>query len=60
MKIIFLKKNNYVGRLGEVDDASNVAEFLISKKSGFITGQNIIIDDGWLSSAWFGKYNSKK
>ena len=48
------------GRLGEVDDVSNVAEFLISKKSGFITGQNIVVDGGWLSSAWFGKYNSKK
>ena len=49
-----------IGRLGEVDDVSNVAKFLISKKSGFITGQNIIVDGGWLSSAWFGKYKSKK
>ena len=49
-----------IGRLGEVDDVSNVAEFLISEKSGFITGQNIIVDGGWLSSAWFRKYKSKK
>ena len=48
------------GRLGEVNDVSNAAEFLISEKSSFVTGQNIIVDGGWLSSAWFGKYNSKK
>jgi len=48
------------GRLGEVTDVSNTAEFLISEKSSFITGQNIIVDGGWLASAWFGKYKSRK
>ena len=48
------------GRLGEVTYVSNTVEFLISEKSGFITGQSIIVDGGWLSSAWFGKYKSRK
>ena len=49
-----------VGRIGNTDDVSNAIEFLMSEKSSFITGQNIIVDGGWLSSAWFGKYKLKK
>ena len=49
-----------VGRIGNTDDVSNAIEFLMSEKSSFITGQNIIVDGGWLSSAWFGKYKPKK
>ena len=49
-----------IGRLGNTEDVSNAVEFLMSEKSSFITGQNIIVDGGWLSSAWFGKYKSKK
>ena len=48
------------GRLGEVTDVSNAAKFLISEKSSFVTGQNIIVDGGWLPSAWFGNYKSRK
>lgn len=48
-----------IGRLGEVNDVSSVVEFLVSRDAGFITGQNIIVDGGWLSSAWFGSYKSK-
>lgn len=46
-------------RLGEVSDVSSVVEFLVSKDAGFVTGQNIVVDGGWLSSAWFGSYNSR-
>jgi NAD(P)-dependent dehydrogenase (short-subunit alcohol dehydrogenase family) len=47
-----------VGRIGNTDDVSNAIEFLMSEKSSFITGQNIIVDGGWLSSAWFGYVKS--
>ncbi|MGI0060761.1 MAG: SDR family NAD(P)-dependent oxidoreductase, partial [Nitrosotalea sp.] len=49
-----------LGRLGEVGDVSTTIEFLTSKNAGFVTGQNIVIDGGWLSSAWFGKYSENK
>jgi len=49
-----------VGRLGEVSDVSELVKFLVSTESGFITGQNIIVDGGWLSSAWFGNYSKSK
>ena len=49
-----------VGRIGNTEDVSNAIEFLMSEKSSCITGQNIIVDGGWLSSAWFGKYKPKK
>ncbi|MDE1840482.1 MAG: SDR family oxidoreductase [Thaumarchaeota archaeon] len=45
-------------RLGKVNDVSTAIEFLTSKDAGFVTGQNIVIDGGWLSSAWFGSYNT--
>lgn len=43
-------------RLGEVEDVTNLVSYLVSEKSGYVTGQNIVIDGGWLSSAWFGQY----
>lgn len=35
-----------VGRIGVVEDISNMANFLISKEAGFITGQNFVVDGG--------------
>lgn len=35
-----------VGRVGFADDIAETVAFLLSKKSGFITGQNIIVDGG--------------
>ncbi|MGC4063602.1 MAG: SDR family oxidoreductase [Polyangiaceae bacterium] len=35
-----------VGRIGRVDDIANLAEFLVSARSGFITGQNYVVDGG--------------
>ena len=46
-----------VGRLGEVSDVSELVKFLVSTEAGYITGQNIVIDGGWLSSSWFGNYS---
>jgi NAD(P)-dependent dehydrogenase (short-subunit alcohol dehydrogenase family) len=35
-----------VGRIGEPIDVANLALFLASDQSGFITGQNLVIDGG--------------
>jgi len=40
-------------RLGEVTDIANLVYFLASEKSGWITGQNIVIDGGiTIKGAW--------
>jgi NAD(P)-dependent dehydrogenase (short-subunit alcohol dehydrogenase family) len=39
-----------VKRVGEPEDLQTAAVFLASRKSGFVTGQNIIVDGGW--STW--------
>lgn len=36
-----------MGRMGEPEDVTNVVEFLLSDKSNYITGQNIIVDGGF-------------
>jgi NAD(P)-dependent dehydrogenase (short-subunit alcohol dehydrogenase family) len=38
-----------LNRWGEPKDLLGIVEFLISKKSSYITGQDFIIDGGWLS-----------
>ena len=49
-------KRTPMRRLGEVTDVSKLANYLASEETEFLTGQNIVIDGGWLSSAWFGEY----
>lgn len=39
-------KQEYLLRLGEVDDVVNVVEFLLSAKASWITGQTIVVDGG--------------
>jgi NAD(P)-dependent dehydrogenase (short-subunit alcohol dehydrogenase family) len=39
-------KQEYLLRLGEVDDVVNVIEFMVSDKAGWITGQQIVVDGG--------------
>ena len=39
-------KQEYLLRLGEVDDIVNAVEFLLSAKAGWITGQKIVVDGG--------------
>ena len=39
-------KQEYLLRLGEVDDIVNVVEFMLSAKAGWITGQKIVVDGG--------------
>jgi NAD(P)-dependent dehydrogenase (short-subunit alcohol dehydrogenase family) len=35
------------GRTGDVEDLSSALTFLVSPASGFVTGQNIVVDGGW-------------
>ncbi|HTR49095.1 MAG TPA: SDR family oxidoreductase [Kofleriaceae bacterium] len=39
-------KQEYLLRLGEVDDIVNVVEFMLSDKASWITGQKIVVDGG--------------
>ncbi|KAF8624163.1 hypothetical protein AX15_006016 [Amanita polypyramis BW_CC] len=41
------QKGCAVGRLGEPEDVANAVSFLLSEKSGFITGQTISVNGGW-------------
>lgn len=43
-----LKLETPLKRIGTAGDIANAVEFLISKKSSFITGQNLIVDGGFL------------
>ena len=35
-----------IGRLGQVEDVANIACFLASDESGFITGESMLVDGG--------------
>ncbi|MCH2399014.1 MAG: SDR family oxidoreductase [Pirellulales bacterium] len=39
-----------MGRLGEPEEVANLALFLLSPASSYMTGQNLTIDGGW--TAW--------
>lgn len=41
------------GRLGEVEDIVGPAIFLASRESDFIVGETIVVDGGWLASAYY-------
>ena len=41
------KKNVPLNKMGRKEDVINQVMFLISEKSDYITGQNIIIDGGY-------------
>lgn len=43
------QQNVPMGRMGEVDDITNISIFLVSKAAKYITGQSIIVDGGLTS-----------
>lgn len=45
-----IEDNTPLKRLGKTEDIANVVEFLISEKSNFITGQEIVVDGGYTLS----------
>jgi NAD(P)-dependent dehydrogenase (short-subunit alcohol dehydrogenase family) len=38
-----------LGRLGKPDDVGDAVAFLLSDRAGFITGQSLYVDGGWLA-----------
>jgi NAD(P)-dependent dehydrogenase (short-subunit alcohol dehydrogenase family) len=40
------KRQHLVGRVGTVDDIAHLADYLCSRESGFVTGQNFVVDGG--------------
>lgn len=43
-----LKQSTPLKRIGTAEDVANAVEFLISDKASFITGQNLVVDGGFL------------
>lgn len=38
-----------LGRWGALEEAADAAEFLVSPRSSYITGQSLVVDGGWVS-----------
>jgi len=48
--IDLLSKNTLLKRIGKPEDLAGVFVFLASEASGYVTGQNFVIDGGWTVS----------
>ena len=47
-----LEKDIPIGRMGTGKDIAEIVEFLCSKNNTYITGQNIIVDGGYIVGGW--------
>ena len=43
----FLSSNTVAPRFGEPEDIANAVQFLLSNKSDFVMGENLVVDGGW-------------
>lgn len=46
------ERQTILGRYGELRELMSIFEFLSSKKSSYVTGQNFIIDGGWMAKGF--------
>jgi NAD(P)-dependent dehydrogenase (short-subunit alcohol dehydrogenase family) len=46
-----IRRRTPLGRLGDPEDVTRAALFLLSEESGFVTGETIRVDGGWLRHA---------
>ena len=53
MDIKKIKSKTPIGRLGKCKEITDVLDFLISKESSFVNGQNLIVDGGFSSGGFF-------
>jgi NAD(P)-dependent dehydrogenase (short-subunit alcohol dehydrogenase family) len=43
----YMDEHSALGRMGLPEEVANVALFLASEESSFVTGASIVVDGGW-------------
>ena len=50
IKIKIYRKKTFLNRMARKNEISGLVEFILSEKSSYLTGQNIILDGGYTSN----------